>query len=168
MGCQNIQFNLFPVKKYYLKLSKNQEGTLHLLEKNTKKSHSFRLSTTNKSFLGIIDGYAFKLVCPHSHFATLCSMRGQIRKDEIHVVFKLRRVPKIIMVILLLIFSLTFISHLFRKTTDVFSSQTLGGLMLVLMLAFVIPKMLFIMSSRKCLKILTKTLELKEEKEMLF
>jgi len=150
---------LFPTKKYYIKLTDDRETTLHRLEKNTKKSHRFNLSKTKKPFLGIIDGHAFKLICPQSRFGTLCIMDGKIHENEIHVIFKFRSIPKLIMLIYIFIFSLTFISHIFKNSTEIFSNHTLGLLSYVLMLIFVLPKMLFIMASRKCLKILQKTLK---------
>ncbi|MCH2196364.1 hypothetical protein [Kordia sp.] len=155
---------IFPTKKYYLKLIDNQATTLHQLENNTKKSHRFEVSSTNKKFLGIIHGYAFKLICPHSHFGILTIMNGKIHEKEMHVVFEYRRSFKIMMAIFICFFSIQCVIDFFSKSSEIMSLPSLGMLALILMLLFVIPKMLFIMASRKCLEILRNTLKIEELK----
>ncbi len=153
---------LFPSKKFYLKLIDDQLTTRRRLKESTKKSHRFNLSNTNKPFLGIIDVDYFKLTCPQSNFGILCILSGKIDANEIHVFIKFRRVTKIVMIIVLCIFTAEFLIDVITKPDEIFSEFTLASLVFVLILRFIVYKMLFIIASRKCLQIVRDILKTEE------
>ncbi len=151
---------IFPVKTLKFKLIDTHENTLNRLIRKTDHSERMTMSTTKKSFRGIVDGSQFKLLSSAMSGGAFCLMTGAIDVDGGYVKVEVNK-PFKLLLCLLLAFPIIAVLAILVSTPEKFSPVHL--LIMVaqtLMMRYVFIGVAFNLLSRNSLNRLGDVLDL--------
>ncbi|MBA4154206.1 hypothetical protein [Flavobacterium sp.] len=93
---------IFPTSSYTFKLFGDEKEALDRLKRRTEISQILSSQSTDKSFLGMIEGNTFKLISTEIGKGAFCVISGSIKNNEGHVKLEINKPFRILLSIILL------------------------------------------------------------------
>ncbi|MCL9806896.1 hypothetical protein NAT51_15275 [Flavobacterium amniphilum] len=91
---------LFPTKNYTIELKDSPEKSIELLKLNTMLSDSLSTQTTDKKFIGRINGNRFEIISSEIGIGAFTVLRGNFSDDSVTLVAEVNKPFKILISIL--------------------------------------------------------------------
>ena len=94
---------IFPTKIYKIELIDNTEKKIELLKLKTLKSDSLSTKSTNKEFIGQINGTHFEIIASEIGIGAFTVLRGNFLDDTVDVVAEINKSFKALISIMFLL-----------------------------------------------------------------
>ena len=94
---------LFPTKRYKIELIDNSEKSIELLKLRTLESDSLSTKSTNKEFIGRINGNHFKIISSEVGIGAFTVLKGNFSDDSVDIVAEINKPFKVLISLMFLL-----------------------------------------------------------------
>lgn len=112
--CKNLPMRIFPSNKYIIELNSSVQKNIELLRINTKESRSLTSQTTDKQFIGRINGEQFELISSLIGIGAFTVFKGKFTENFVTLTTEINKPFKILLSIIFAL-GLVGVGHAFYR-----------------------------------------------------
>ena len=101
---------IFPTKNYTIELTENPVKYIELLKLKTLESETLSTTSTNKEFIGRINGTHFEIIASEVGIGAFTVLKGDFSDDSVNVIAEINK-PFKILISIMFVFGLGGISY---------------------------------------------------------
>ena len=155
---------IFPTKILNFQLVDNQDETLERLNRRTEKTDRLVSISTDKSFIGSVEGNRFMLISSAIGKGALCVMSGTIDEKKGQVKVEIHKVFRFLLGIFLIFPIITFFVLLITKQEEFSLILILGIIVQILIIRYGFIELAFKLISKDSLNRLRDVLDIEWRK----